>query len=381
MTGQSIRFNWEKAVQEDRDLQRIDAFVKMTLAKFPQPLPRADAGRGSRYEPAPPPRTVKTECPPVMVTTANGIENGIENGISSNSEGSTPQFIDFRGYQTESSSEMDSHEVNPMDELSDFESEASQQVDVGQLEQVQEEEEHPMDVEMEDPENGDHTACEVCKSSVRENEIILCDDCNAEYHTFCLDPPLSKVPEGTWYCPKCRIKYPESNAVSAATEAAASIKDEQVRASAASGGSSKNAAATPITAPAMDTSVTMTSTTHSSDAAPTTGNTPISGMDDNDPTSIPIAQALEGDPEKSNLLLVHACNCDDVKCADPEFHVFCPHMKRFLRSVCWASHSDKWRSYRLARITAELFAYHAMNCELTQCNVPLCVRIREEEIV
>ena len=94
-----------------------------------------------------------------------------------------------------------------------------------------------------------------------------------------------------------------------------------------------------------------------------------------------IAQMLAGDPNKSNLLLIHACNCDQIECSDHEFRVLCPHMKRFLRSVCWASHSDKWRSYRLAQITAELLAYHAMNCKLVQCNVPLCVKIREEEIV
>lgn len=25
----------------------------------------------------------------------------------------------------------------------------------------------------------------------------------AEYHTFCLTPPLEKIPEGDWYCPRC----------------------------------------------------------------------------------------------------------------------------------------------------------------------------------
>ncbi|KUF85200.1 hypothetical protein AM587_10001394 [Phytophthora nicotianae] len=94
-----------------------------------------------------------------------------------------------------------------------------------------------------------------------------------------------------------------------------------------------------------------------------------------------IADKLAADPKKSNLLLIHACNCDDVQCTDPEFHRLCPHMKRFLRSVCWASHSDKWRTYRLAQITADLFAYHANNCTASPCNVPLCLTIREEEIV
>ncbi|KAI9922229.1 hypothetical protein PsorP6_000480 [Peronosclerospora sorghi] len=100
-----------------------------------------------------------------------------------------------------------------------------------------------------------------------------------------------------------------------------------------------------------------------------------------DATSLPIAHSLAGDPEKSNLLLIHACSCDEVQCTHPTYHVLCAHMKRFLRSFCWASHSEKWRSYRLAWITAELFAYHALHCTQGHCNVPLCERIREEEIV
>jgi hypothetical protein len=92
-------------------------------------------------------------------------------------------------------------------------------------------------------------------------------------------------------------------------------------------------------------------------------------------------QALQGNPESSNSLLVHACNCDEMLCKDPEFRVFCPCMKRFLRSVCWASHNANWRTYPIARATAGMFAYHAMHCQLAECNVPMCVKIREEEIV
>ncbi|EEY53028.1 uncharacterized protein PITG_20086 [Phytophthora infestans T30-4] len=375
MTTPRVRFNWEDAVAQDRDLQRIDAFVKLTISKFPgQPAPRANIGRGSRYQPAPP--AVKAEPPPTMVTTtpaSNGFTNGTTNG-SSSSGGSTPQFINLRDYQSESSSEVDTREVNPMDELSDFEGDGPQQQQQSpqqmepqqpepQIEHEEQDVDHSRDVEMEEEdeeeeEEEEETACEVCKNSDRENEIILCDDCNAEYHIFCLQPPLSKVPneDEMWYCPKCRVKYP--------TTSTASVKEEQMRAAAESEG---NATTDGIEA----------ATPKPPQSIPVPDNTPT----ENDPTSIPIAQVLEGDPEKSNLLLVHACNCDDVKCTDPEFHVFCPHMKRFLRSVCWASHSEKWRTYRLARITAELFAYHAMKCTLPQCNVPLCVKIREEEIV
>ena len=27
--------------------------------------------------------------------------------------------------------------------------------------------------------------------------------CDAPYHPGCLTPPLSEIPEGEWFCPKC----------------------------------------------------------------------------------------------------------------------------------------------------------------------------------
>ncbi|CEG36091.1 PHD Zn-finger protein [Plasmopara halstedii] len=279
-----VRFDWEEAVAQDLDLQRIDA-------------------KGSRYESVAP--SVKVE----------------QLGPAQETSGTTPEFINIRDYTSESSSEIDMREVNPMDELSDFEPDPhttwkSQDIDMD--------------------EKTSETACEVCKKSDREDEIMLCDDCNAEYHIFCLDPPLQSVPDESWYCPKCCDKYSTPSVV---------IKSENL--------------------------VTTTIRPIPDNVEP----------NQNDPTAIPIAPMLENDPEKSNLLLIHACNCDEINCTHSEFQVLCRYMKRFLRCVCWVSHSDKWRSYRLARLTAELFAYHAMSCTVSQCNVPLCVKLREEEIV
>jgi len=45
--------------------------------------------------------------------------------------------------------------------------------------------------------------CQVCKSGDGEAEMILCDDCNQGFHTYCLNPQLSKVPEGNWFCQSC----------------------------------------------------------------------------------------------------------------------------------------------------------------------------------
>ena len=48
--------------------------------------------------------------------------------------------------------------------------------------------------------------CLICDSNSHSDNIIsslLCDRCNAPYHTFCLNPPLTAVPQGEWLCPVC----------------------------------------------------------------------------------------------------------------------------------------------------------------------------------
>eukprot|EP01114_Cavostelium_apophysatum_P018027 TRINITY_DN548_c0_g1_i1.p1 TRINITY_DN548_c0_g1~~TRINITY_DN548_c0_g1_i1.p1 ORF type:complete len:1044 (-),score=386.50 TRINITY_DN548_c0_g1_i1:46-3177(-) len=45
--------------------------------------------------------------------------------------------------------------------------------------------------------------CQVCYKDNDEDKILLCDSCDQEYHMFCLDPPITTVPRGMWYCNKC----------------------------------------------------------------------------------------------------------------------------------------------------------------------------------
>jgi len=52
-------------------------------------------------------------------------------------------------------------------------------------------------------EDIDHIVCEVCAREEPQSHLLLCDICNAGFHTFCLQPPLSQVPEGHWLCPHC----------------------------------------------------------------------------------------------------------------------------------------------------------------------------------
>ena len=46
----------------------------------------------------------------------------------------------------------------------------------------------------------DCTVCEGCGKPTDESRLLLCDDCDISYHTYCLQPPLNQVPKGNWKC-------------------------------------------------------------------------------------------------------------------------------------------------------------------------------------
>jgi len=57
---------------------------------------------------------------------------------------------------------------------------------------------HPVEVE-ESPEN-----CVECGSDKEDlGDPLACDKCDSPYHLGCLDPPLTDVPKGEWFCPEC----------------------------------------------------------------------------------------------------------------------------------------------------------------------------------
>lgn len=44
--------------------------------------------------------------------------------------------------------------------------------------------------------------CRVCKDG---GELLCCDSCPSAYHTHCLNPPLTEIPDGDWKCPRCGV--------------------------------------------------------------------------------------------------------------------------------------------------------------------------------
>lgn len=56
----------------------------------------------------------------------------------------------------------------------------------------------------EDDEEKEETGCAACGSNGDQDVLLVCDGCEAEYHTFCLDPPLERIPEADkWFCSVC----------------------------------------------------------------------------------------------------------------------------------------------------------------------------------
>lgn len=43
-------------------------------------------------------------------------------------------------------------------------------------------------------------ACAVCGYG---GNLLICDECEGEYHLACVNPPLASVPEGRWECDDC----------------------------------------------------------------------------------------------------------------------------------------------------------------------------------
>ncbi|TQV99588.1 hypothetical protein V2A60_005054 [Cordyceps javanica] len=50
-------------------------------------------------------------------------------------------------------------------------------------------------------EDDETNPCPVCNSAEREDILLLCDSCDAAYHTHCIG--LDHIPDGDWYCMEC----------------------------------------------------------------------------------------------------------------------------------------------------------------------------------
>uniref|UniRef100_A0A6G1S543 Chromodomain-helicase-DNA-binding protein 4 n=2 Tax=Aceria tosichella TaxID=561515 RepID=A0A6G1S543_9ACAR len=45
--------------------------------------------------------------------------------------------------------------------------------------------------------------CRVCRDG---GELLCCEQCPSAYHIYCLNPPLTRIPDEEWICPRCSCK-------------------------------------------------------------------------------------------------------------------------------------------------------------------------------
>ncbi|XP_066533505.1 zinc finger protein DPF3 isoform X3 [Hoplias malabaricus] len=46
-------------------------------------------------------------------------------------------------------------------------------------------------------------SCTLCGTSENDDQLLFCDDCDRGYHMYCLKPPMTEPPEGSWSCHLC----------------------------------------------------------------------------------------------------------------------------------------------------------------------------------
>ena len=45
--------------------------------------------------------------------------------------------------------------------------------------------------------------CELCDRFDGEAQMLICDNCETGWHTFCMRPVVLGIPMGEWFCPRC----------------------------------------------------------------------------------------------------------------------------------------------------------------------------------
>ena len=99
------------------------------------------------------------------------------------------------------------------DEEEEEEEESEEEEEEGESESEEEEEEEEEGDEDAEPDVEDEVQaaepdvdaieCMTCGLTNDDDMLILCDGCDNAKHTFCCDPPRSRVPTGDWYCGEC----------------------------------------------------------------------------------------------------------------------------------------------------------------------------------
>ena len=52
--------------------------------------------------------------------------------------------------------------------------------------------------------SAQRVVCIICRRKNDPEQTLLCDECNKGWHMFCLKPKITQIPQGDWFCPRCR---------------------------------------------------------------------------------------------------------------------------------------------------------------------------------
>ena len=42
--------------------------------------------------------------------------------------------------------------------------------------------------------------CSVCKKKGDAENMLICDECEKAFHTYCHKPKVKRIPDGDWFC-------------------------------------------------------------------------------------------------------------------------------------------------------------------------------------
>ncbi|CAI8044830.1 Chromodomain-helicase-DNA-binding protein 5, partial [Geodia barretti] len=70
-------------------------------------------------------------------------------------------------------------------------------------EDEEDDEEEDDDIDRKESEDEHADFCQTCKDG---GELLCCDFCPLAYHLKCLVPPMDKIPDGEWHCPRCQAR-------------------------------------------------------------------------------------------------------------------------------------------------------------------------------
>lgn len=70
--------------------------------------------------------------------------------------------------------------------------------------------------------------CSICKKKSDAGSMLICDDCEKAFHTYCHKPKVKRIPEGDWFCKNCVMKHRQASSPVKKRRRVVEDEDEQI---------------------------------------------------------------------------------------------------------------------------------------------------------